>query len=44
VPVCQRRITLGDGKDYFRATIDQAGSLSSQASGAAAAAAAKGGN
>ena len=44
VPVCQRRITLGDGTDYFRAAIDQAGSLSSQASGAAAAAAAKGGN
>ena len=44
VPVCQRRITLGDGKDYFRAAIDQAGSLSSQASGAAAAAAARGGN
>jgi Flp pilus assembly secretin CpaC len=44
VPVCQKRITLGDGTNYFRAAIDQAGSLSSQASGAAAAAAAKGGN
>ena len=44
VPVCQKRITLGDGTSYFRAAIDQAGSLSSQASGAAAAAAAKGGN
>ena len=36
-PICQRRITLGDGETYFRAAIDQAGSLSSQASGAAAA-------
>jgi hypothetical protein len=44
VPICQRRITLGDSRDYFRAAIDQAGSLSSQASGAAAAAASKGGN
>ena len=44
VPVCQKRITLGDGTNYFRQAIDQAGSLSSQASGAAAAAAAKGGN
>ena len=39
VPICQRRVTLGDGRSYFRAAIDQAGSLSSQASGAAAAAA-----
>ena len=36
MPICQRRITLGDGETYFRSTIDQAGSLSSQASGAAA--------
>ncbi|SDJ06502.1 MULTISPECIES: pilus assembly protein N-terminal domain-containing protein [Bradyrhizobium] len=36
-PICQRRITLGDGEHYFKAAIDQAGSLSSQASGAAAA-------
>jgi Flp pilus assembly secretin CpaC len=36
-PICQRRITLGDGEDYFKAAINQAGSLSSQASGAAAA-------
>ncbi len=36
-PICQRRITLGDGETYFRTAIDQAGSLSSQASGAAAA-------
>ena len=38
MPVCQRRITLGDGETYFRATMDQAGSLSSQASGSGAAA------
>lgn len=39
MPICQRRVTLGDGTTYFRAAIDQAGSLSSQASGSAAAAA-----
>ncbi|WP_426439589.1 pilus assembly protein N-terminal domain-containing protein [Bradyrhizobium genosp. P] len=38
MPVCQRRITLGDGETYFKATMDQAGSLNSQASGSAAAA------
>src|SRR5205085_10901828 len=32
-PVCQRRITLGDGADYFRSTLEQTGILSSQASG-----------
>jgi Pilus formation protein N terminal region len=37
-PICQRRVTLGDGENYFKSTIDQAGSLSSQASGSAAAA------
>ncbi|MDB5580075.1 MAG: pilus assembly protein CpaC [Bradyrhizobium sp.] len=37
-PICQRRVTLGDGESYFKAAIDQAGSLSNQASGAAAAA------
>jgi Flp pilus assembly secretin CpaC len=36
MPVCQRRITLGDGELYFKSTIDQAGNLSSQASGSAA--------
>jgi Flp pilus assembly secretin CpaC len=35
-PVCQRRVTLGDGENYFKSAIDQAGSLSSQASGSAA--------
>ena len=36
MPVCQRRVTLGDGGEYFKAIMDQAGSLSSQASGSAA--------
>lgn len=31
MPVCQRRITLGDGVGYFKANMDQAGSLNSQA-------------
>jgi hypothetical protein len=35
MPICQRRITLGDGETYFRSAIDQAGTLSGQASGAA---------
>jgi Flp pilus assembly secretin CpaC len=39
MPICQRRVTLGDSDKYFSLTIDQAGSLSSQASGSAAAAA-----
>ena len=34
VPICQRRITLGDGETYFKSAIDQAGTLSGQASGA----------
>jgi Flp pilus assembly secretin CpaC len=37
MPVCQRRVTLGDGDSYFKSSMDQAGALSSQASGAAAA-------
>jgi putative type II/III system pilus formation protein len=36
MPICQRRVTLGDGENYFKAAIDQAGSLSSQAAGSAA--------
>jgi Pilus formation protein N terminal region len=36
MPICQRRVTLGDGENYFKSAIDQAGSLSSQASGSAA--------
>ena len=38
MPICQRRVTLGDGENYFKAAIDQAGSLSSQATGSATAA------
>lgn len=34
-PVCQRRVTLGDNKDFFEATLGQAGNLSGQASSAA---------
>ena len=37
MPICQRRVTLGDGDLYFKSAIDQAGSLSGQASGSAAA-------
>ena len=37
MPICQRRVTLGDGESYFKSAIDQAGSLSNQASGSAAA-------
>jgi Flp pilus assembly secretin CpaC len=37
MPICQRRVTLGDGSEYFKAAIDQAGSLNNQASGSAAA-------
>ncbi len=25
MPICQRRVTLGDGESYFKSTIDQAG-------------------
>jgi Flp pilus assembly secretin CpaC len=42
MPICQRRVTLGDGENYFKSTMDQAGSLSSQATGSAAAAATTG--
>jgi ferric-dicitrate binding protein FerR (iron transport regulator) len=38
MPICQRRVTLGDGEAFFRAASDQAGALNSQASGNAAAA------
>jgi Flp pilus assembly secretin CpaC len=37
MPICQRRVTLGDGEGYFKSTMGQAGDLSGQASGAAAA-------
>jgi hypothetical protein len=39
MPICQRRVTLGDGDNYFNTTIGQAGALSGSASGNAAAAA-----
>src|SRR5713101_5975257 len=39
LPICQRRVTLGDGESYFKSAIDQAGSLSGQAAGSGAAAA-----
>jgi Pilus formation protein N terminal region len=35
-PICQRRVTLGDGDGFFKAAMDQAGSLSGQASASAA--------
>ena len=36
-PVCQRRMTLGDGDSYFKSVSDQANALSTQASGSATA-------
>lgn len=33
MPLCQRRVTLGDSDNYFNNTMSQAGSLSSSASG-----------
>ena len=39
LPVCQRRVTLGDSDNYFNATMGQAGSLSSNASNGGGAAA-----
>lgn len=33
MPICQRRVTLGDAEGYFNATMGQAGSLSGQAGG-----------
>jgi Flp pilus assembly secretin CpaC len=35
-PICQHRVTLGDSDKYFKSTMDQAGSLSNQASSIAA--------
>lgn len=37
MPLCQRRVTLGDSDAYFNNTMSQAGSLSSTASGGGAA-------
>jgi Flp pilus assembly secretin CpaC len=39
MPICQRRVTLGDGETYFKSAMDQAGTLSNQAAGNAAASA-----
>ena len=39
LPICQRRVTLGDSDNYFNTTMGQAGSLSNTASGNGAAAA-----
>jgi len=36
-PVCQRRMTLGDGDTYFKSVSDQANTLNSQAAGTASA-------
>lgn len=36
MPICQPRITLGDSERFLKAVLDQAGSLSGQAAGAAA--------
>ncbi|KWV44758.1 pilus assembly protein CpaC [Bradyrhizobium macuxiense] len=38
MPVCQRRVTLGDGESYFKATMGQASTLSNEATGSGAAA------
>ena len=35
MPICQRRMTLGDGEHYFKSVLEQAGTLNSQASGTA---------
>lgn len=40
VPLCQRRVTLGDSDAYFNNAMSQAGTLSSSASGGAGAGAA----
>jgi Flp pilus assembly secretin CpaC len=38
MPICQRRVTLGDGDNFFKSSIDQAGALNTQATGNATAA------
>src|SRR3954462_4692667 len=35
MPVCQRRVTLGDSDLYFRATVEQGGALANQAASVA---------
>src|SRR3954469_5224124 len=44
LPICQRRVTLGDGGEYFKAAMDQAGSLAGTAAGQAQAASGGGKN
>jgi Flp pilus assembly secretin CpaC len=41
MPICQRRVTLGDGDTFFKTSIDQAGNLNNQAGNSAAAPAGK---
>jgi len=36
MPSCERRVTLGDSEKYFKSTMEQAGTLSSQAAGGGA--------
>ena len=36
MPICQKRVTLGDSDGYFKQVMDQAGSLSGQASSSSA--------
>jgi Flp pilus assembly secretin CpaC len=36
MPICQRRITLGDGEGYFKSTMEQANTFNDKATGAAA--------
>jgi Flp pilus assembly secretin CpaC len=38
MPICQRRVTLGDGEGYFKSTMDQASTLNGQATSGVAAA------
>ena len=35
MPICQRRVTLGDSDAYFKSALDQSGTLSGQASNSA---------
>jgi Flp pilus assembly secretin CpaC len=39
MPICQRRVTLGDGEGYFKSVIEQAGSFNDKATGASSPAA-----
>src|SRR5215470_9222226 len=41
MPICQRRMTLGDGDNYFKSVIGQSGSRSDQAGASAAGSAGK---